>query len=140
MTLRGRRVPDDWVEGERWRKWGPPTGGLVVLPPGGGRQLRALLAAQRRGASMPLPVVLIRAGDGERVLVAVGGQVVGEIDPKRAGEARVVLDAAGRDRVAVAGLIRPPAGDGEWSEVALWLDRRLAPGFEAVLVPHALER
>jgi hypothetical protein len=137
MALGRRRVPDDWVESERWRRWGPPTGGLVVLRPGGGRQLRAVLAAQRRGSSLPLPVVLIRAADGERVLVAGGGQVVGEIDPRRAGEALATLEAAGRDRMAVAGLIRPPAGDGESPEVALWLDRRLAPGFESVLVPYA---
>jgi hypothetical protein len=140
VAIRGRRVPDDWVERDRWRGWGPPTGGLVVLGPGGGRQLRALLAAQRRGAPLPLPVVLIRAADGERVRVAFGGQLVGELDPERDGEVLAALDASGRDRHAVAGLLRPPAPGAEWPDVALWLDRRLPAGFETVLVPHAAER
>jgi hypothetical protein len=136
MALRRRRVPDDWVERDRWRRWDPPAGGLVTLRPGGGRQLRALVAAQHRGAPLPLPAVLMRADDG-RILVAVGGQVVGEIDRAHAGEAAARLEAAGRDRVAVAGIVRPPNPGGDWPEVALWLDRRLGPGFETVLVAGA---
>jgi hypothetical protein len=132
MAIRRRRVPDDWVEKDRWRRWEPPTGGLVALRPGGGRQLRALTAAQHRGAPLPLPAVLMR--DDDRVRVALGGQVVGEVDRSRAGEASGLLDAAGRDRIAVPALLRQPNPGGEWPEVALWLDRRLGPGFETVLI------
>ncbi len=132
MARRGGRVPDDWIETGRWRSWGAPTGGAVELAPGDGRQLRALLAGQRSGAPLPLPVVLLGGDDG--VAVAAGGQVVGRLADGTAQGVSARLREAGRPRMAVAGMIRPAAAGAEFPDLALWLDRRLRPGFEGLLI------
>jgi hypothetical protein len=36
--------------------------------------------------------------------------------------------------MAVAGMIRPAEAGAEFPDLALWLDRRLRPGFEGLLI------
>ena len=111
------RVPDDWVEKGRWRRWGAPADGLVTLNPGGGRQLRALLADRRADASLPLPVVLLRGDDDGPVRVAVAGQVVGAVPPERSALLPGRVGSPGRARVAVCGMVSPAPRGEEWPSV-----------------------
>ena len=133
---RRRRIPDDWVETDLWRRWPAPRAGLVEPAPGAPRQLRALLAGRARGLPLPLPAVLLRDPHRDGVVnVAAAGYIVARLTAAAAGEVRPALDGNGRGRIAVCGLIRPPEPGRDDPDVALWLDRRLGPGFEVVLLP-----